>query len=265
MMIIDFHTHMFPDALAGRALSSMLDTLEGQLAPVTDATQAANLAYMDRCGIDLAVVHPVLTKASQFERTNTWAMSLRSDRLVPFAGMFPHTDDYKRDIDWIVEHGFKGIKLHPEYQNFEIDAPEFMPMYDYALSQGLMILFHAGADLSFEPPFKSSPKKFAAILDAMKGGTIIAAHLGGHQDWDESIRYLFGRDIYLDTSMGQQFYPQEHFLRTVREHGADKLLFGTDMPWSDAATEIELLKKVPITDEERELIFSGNARRLLGI
>lgn len=264
-MIIDFHTHFFPDALAARALRALTESLDGEIRPVTDATEAGHLQYMARCGIDISVVMPVVTKASQFESTNAWAKSFESEKLIPFAGFWPHTDDYRRDIDRICEMGFKGVKLHPEYQNFIVDAPEMLPIYDYALGKGLILLFHAGADPSFKPPYKTSPRQFANVLDAMRGGVIVAAHLGGHDEWEESARHLHGREIYLDTSMGLQFYPREHFLRTVREHGAHRLLFATDAPWSDGAEEIRLMKALPISEAEREMIFSGNARRLLGL
>ena len=97
------------------------------------------------------------------------------------------------------------------------------------------------------------------------GGVMIAAHLGGQSQWDEVEKYLVGENIYLDTSMGQKLYPKEQFLRIARTHGADKILFGTDSPWSCAKDEVDLMKKVSLTDEEKELILSGNAKRLLSL
>jgi predicted TIM-barrel fold metal-dependent hydrolase len=99
----------------------------------------------------------------------------------------------------------------------------------------------------------------------MRGGIIVAAHLGGHDQWDDVEEHLVGTGIYLDTSMGFEFYPTEQFLRIVKNHGADKILFGSDSPWSNAQTEIETLMALPLSGEEKELILSGNARRLLGI
>lgn len=94
---------------------------------------------------------------------------------------------------------------------------------------------------------------------------MIAAHLGGQSQWEEVEKYLVGENIYLDTSMGQKLYPEEQFLRIVRSHGADKILFGTDSPWSRAKDEVDLLRKTPLADEEKELILSGNAKRLLSL
>ncbi len=75
-----------------------------------------------------------------------------------------------------------------------------LKMYDYALSKGLIILFHAGYDPSFPPPIHSSPKQFAENSKEMQGGVIVAAHLGGHSQWDVVEKHLISTDVYLDTS-----------------------------------------------------------------
>ncbi|MDR0905864.1 MAG: amidohydrolase family protein [Oscillospiraceae bacterium] len=267
-MTIDFHTHAFPDALAPRALSNLVDSMETRFDPFTDGTLAGLVGKMDAAGIDKSVLLPVITKQSQTKNLNEWAANaavVSGGRVIPFGGIFPHTDDYKRDIDFVVSLGLRGLKFHCEYQNFSVDAPEFLPIYDYALSRGLVLVFHAGYDPSFPPPFKSSPRQFRAISDAMRGGTIVAAHLGGHAQWDDVEKYIVGTCIYLDTSMGQQYYPTETFMRIVRSHGADKILFATDSPWSDGADELESIRELPLSDAEKALILGENAKKLLNL
>lgn len=264
-MIIDFHTHVFPDALAEKALSSIVANIDEIFSPVTDATLNGLLLHMNECAIDISVVQPVVTKQSQTVKTNEWAKSICSDRIISFGGIYPHTDDYKRDIDFVVSLGLKGLKFHAEYQNFVIDDPKMLKIYDYALSRDLIILHHAGFDPGFSEPFKSSPCRFANIADAMKGGVIIAAHFGGHAEWDAVEQYIVGKNIYLDTSMGFDFYPEDQFLRIVKNHGADRVLFASDSPWSNAKTEIQHLNTMPLSESEKKLIFSGNAKRILKI
>lgn len=264
-MIIDIHTHAFPDPLAKRALERLLSLSENAFSPVSDATISGLLDYMDHCGIDKSVIQPIVTKPSQVITLNEWAVSVQNERIISFGGISPTAADYKDAIDFVCSLGLRGLKLHPEYQSFSVDSPELLPVYDYALSRGLILLFHAGFDPAYKPPFNSSPRQFANVLDAMRGGTIILAHMGGHGDWDESERYLCGRDVYFDTSMGFKYCPRETFLRFLETHGADKIIFGTDSPWSASETEIELLRDMPVPDGQKELIFSGNARRLLGI
>lgn len=264
-MVIDFHTHVFPDDLAEKALSTLVANVNNLLVPVHNATVSGLLKNMDAWGIDISVVQPVITKQSQMKKTNEWARSICSDRIIAFGAIYPHTDDYKRDIDFVAGLGLKGLKFHAEYQNFNVDDEKMLRIYDYALSRGLIILHHAGVDLGMPAPYKSSPRQFAKIADAMKGGVIIAAHLGGHAQWYDVERYLIGRNIYLDTSMGFEYFPHEQFLRIVKGHGADKILFASDSPWSSAKTEIEHLKNLPLSEGEKNSILFGNAKRLLNI
>lgn len=264
-MVIDFHTHAFPDKIAERAIDSLVKGCGGKYIPCSNGTLKGLNSNMDKFGVDISVVQPVVTKQSQTVSTNEWARDICSERIISFGGIFPHTDDYKRDIDIVCSLGLKGIKLHPEYQNFFIDAPEMLKIYDYALSKDLIILFHAGFDPAFPPPIHSSPKQFASISKQLRGGTIIAAHLGGQQQWDDVERYIVGTDIYIDTSMGFSYYPHDQFLRIVKDHGADKILFGSDSPWRRADEEIKALRSLPLTDEEKSLILHGNAERLLNI
>ena len=264
-MIIDFHTHVFPDTLAERAVGTLLRNIDEVFTPVTDATVSGLLDHMAKSGVDISVVQPVITKPSQFYELNTWAAGIASEKLISFGGIYPHTDDYRRDIDFVVGLGLRGLKFHCEYQDFVVDAPEMLPIYDYALSRGLILMHHAGSDPGYSAPFRSSPKRFANIADAMRGGVIVAAHFGGHAEWDDVERYLVGKNIFLDTSMGFDYYPHEQFLRVVKNHSAEKILFASDSPWSDAGAELRQLRALPLSEKDKALILGGNAQRLLGI
>ncbi len=264
-MIIDFHTHVFPDELAERAIRLLCENIEEIFTPVTDGTLAGLVGYMDVSGIDISVLQPVVTKPKQFQPLNDWAASIQSARIVSFGGIYPHTDDYKRDIDYVVSLGLKGLKFHCEYQDFYVDAPEMLRIYDYAFSRGLIVLHHAGLDPAYGDPPKSSPKRFAAIADAMRGGTLVAAHLGGWNEWDDVERWIVGKNIYLDTSTGFEHFPTDQFLRIVENHGADKILFASDSPWSDAVTELQCLRALPLSEDSKNKILGANAQKLLGL
>lgn len=267
-MIIDFHTHIFPDALAPRAMQTLVDNTHrfgNNYETVTDMTKNSLLQRMNNWGIDKSVIQPVVTKPSQTVTTNRWAASVADDRIVAFGGIHPGTEDYRRDIDLVASLGLKGIKLHAEYQGFFPDEERMLRIYDYAFSKGLIVLHHCGYDPGLPPPFHTSPERFARVLEQLGGGVMVLAHLGGHAQWDDVERYLVGKDVNLDTSMGFNYYPHEQFLRVVRSHGADKILFGSDSPWSNAADEIKTLKALPLREEEKQLILGGNATRILNI
>lgn len=286
LFTVDFHTHVFPDALAKRAVATVSENVKGVYTPVSDGTVHGLLRNMKSWGVDVSVSLPVVTNPKHFNTVNEFAAA--QNTLIPeiefFGGLHPATADWKRDIDFIVSLGLKGIKLHPKYQCFTPADPALFPMYDYALSRGLILVFHAGVDPGARPPYKSDPRQFAKIADEMKGGVIVAAHLGGNMQWEEVERDLAGKNIYMDTSTGFSFYGKERFLRIVQKHGADKLLFASDSPWGNAAEEKAQLcsllnpddsqgetprthesqkPKRGLSLEEITLIVGGNARRIL--
>jgi len=269
-MIIDFHTHIWPDSLAPKAIKVLSDNAGGEYIPVTDGTAASLYKTMNEWGIDKSIVLPVQTKATQTVSINEYAHSLNETylyekRIISFGGIWPYTENFKKDIDLIAGLNLKGIKFHPEYQNFFIDEEQFFPLYEYALSKGLILIFHAGADIAFEEPLHSSPRQFRRIAEAMGGGVIVAAHLGGHLQTEEVLEDLAGSSVYVDTSMGFKFYGKDNFLKMVKLHGADKILFASDSPWSCAKDEMDNIRSLPISDEEKELILGKNAMRILNL
>lgn len=265
-MVIDFHTHAFPDRIHERAIASLKAASHDELSPCHDGSLSGLKNNMKSFGVDLSVVQPVITKPSQTKTLNEWAAEITNGKdIISFGGIHPHSDDWKRDIDFVCSLGLKGLKFHCEYQDFKIDDPLMLKIYDYAFSKDLIILHHAGYDPAFSEPFRSNPKMFANVLKEMRGGIMIAAHFGGGRQWDDVEKYLVGTDIYLDTSMGQEYYPPEQFVRIVNNHGADKILFGSDAPWSKADYELRHIRSSALSEEQKELILCKNAKRLLGL
>lgn len=262
-MVIDFHTHIFPDALAPRAYASLTANAKGLYTPSHDLTRDGLLAFMEKSGVDKSVVLPVLTKREQVFKTNEWARSLESDKIIPFGGVYP-SEHYKEDIDFVCSLGFKGIKLHAEYQHFVCDSDDMLRFYDYAFSKGLIIIQHAGYDPISVGELNTSPKRFAHVAEELRGGVMVCAHFGGQSQWDDVEKYLAGSNVYLDTSMGTEYYGEEKFKSIVEKHGADKILFGSDSPWSDAGKEIANLKSM-LSANNQEKIFHENAERILGL
>ncbi len=264
-MIIDFHTHAFPDFLAPKAMSILTHIGDGKLEACHDGTISGLVKNMDDWGIDYSVLAPIVTKASQTISLNEWAANINNKRIIPLGSMFPHTEDYKKDIDYIADLGLHGIKLHTEYQNFHLLDSTMMKAYEYALKKGLLLLFHAGEDDGMPPPYKSSPEKFAKLADEFAGERIVIAHLGSYKQWDEVYDLLAGKDVYFDTAMGFCKFPVEKFEKIVRKHGAEKILFASDAPWSCANEELKALYETSLTLDEKALIAGKNAQKLLNI
>ncbi len=265
-MIIDFHTHIFPDKIATLAYDTLcVNAKAAGYQPIHKLTKDTLLEKMDEYEVDVSVVCPVATKPSQSEKNLAWGKETECERLTFLAGLFPDVESWKKNVDTAVSLGYKGIKLHPEYQNFVLYSEEMLPLYDYAFNKGLFILFHAGYDPIGKEPFKSNPEMFYKLSVEFKGAKIIAAHLGGQSQWEEVEKYLAGSDVYLDTAMGFKYFSKERFLNILAKHGADKVLFGSDSPWSNTGEEIGLLKAMPLSADVKEKILSKNAKRLLGM
>ncbi len=264
-MVIDFHTHAFPDTLAERAIDSLVKGSGGAFPPCSDGTVGGLLSNMDAFGVNISVLQPVITKPSQTKSLNEWAAGVQCEKIISFGGIHPHTDDFKRDIDFVKSLGLRGLKFHCEYQDFSVDSPEMLKIYDYAFENDLIVLHHAGFDPAFKAPFRSSPKQFQNVARAMKGGRLVVAHLGGQRQWRDVERYLAGENVYLDTSMGFKHYSSEQFLDIVKAHGEEKILFGSDSPWSRANEEIEAISSLQLSDKTKKLILFENAKRILSI
>lgn len=263
-MITDFHTHAFPDELAPRAIE-ILSNRSG-VKPETDGTCSGLLESMQQARITRSVIAPIATKPSQVRNINQWAVevSRRYEPLVCFGTLHPGQDDWREEIRRLLEAGIVGIKLHPDYQEFYVDDPDLMPIYEEITRAGLILLFHAGVDIGLPPPIHCTPARLARVLDKYSDMTVVAAHMGGFRCWDEVQQHLIGRNLYFDTSYSLRFLGADRMVSFIRAHGPDRILFATDSPWASQATEVAEIRRLPLTEQEIIAILGGNARRLLG-
>ncbi len=262
-MIIDFHTHMFPDKIA----KSTLEYLAGicQMDPHTDGTYEGLLASTKSSGIDLSVAQPVVTKPKQFDSINRFAAEHQEGAVLSFGGIHPDNDDYKGKLRQIKEMGLKGIKLHPDYQDTYFNDIRYKRIVSYASELDLIVLVHAGVDPLSPQDVHCTPAMAREMLNEVAPTKLVLAHMGGNQMWDEVEELLVGQDVYFDTGVVLDKMPQDQFLRMVKNHGSNRILFGTDSPWADQADFVRLLSRMPLSEEERVDIFSGTACSLLGM
>jgi len=277
-MIIDFHTHTFPDKIASSALEK-LAAASGTV-PFTAGTNAALSASQKDAGIDLSVVLPVATNPVKVSHINEISASLDGKGgLCHFGCMHPEVEDIEAEVAHIASLGLKGVKIHPVYQGVRIDDDRFIRILSACGEAGLIVVTHSGLDIGFPGVAMCSPKMVRRAPAASGPVTLVLAHMGGWRNWDEVAENIADTGAYIDTSFSLgtlvpngdgrysaselEMLSGEEFVSIVRALGAERVLFGTDSPWSDQGKSVADVEALPLTDDEKSLIFEKNARRLL--
>jgi len=260
--VIDFHTHAFPDFLAQRAIAQLEANAHGHRAFI-EGTVSALLQSMDDVGIEKSVVCSIATAPSQVDSIIKWSTQIASDRIIPFPSVHPNTERVKDKLKEIRRHGFIGVKLHPQYQDFCLDDESVYEVYEGMQELGLILVAHCGFDLAFPDDLSASPERISHVLDHFPSLTFVATHTGSWKMWDDVRQYLVGRDLYFETSFSVEDGTPETIRSIILEHGTDKVLFGTDSPWKKQASEMRLIKSLDLGEEAERLIFRENAAKLL--
>lgn len=260
-MIIDTHIHVFPDALAPR-VRKQLESTAGIKAH-TDLTEAQTRMYLRTKGIDLGVVMPIATKPHQQSTINGWAAGLMHDGLISFGTVHPFADDVLEELERIRSLGLYGVKLHPDYQLFEVNDRTVYPVYEKAAALGLPVLFHAGFDPVSPEHTRCTPEALAQVVRDIPQLTVIGAHLGGNNMYKDVLMSLAGEALYLDISMAPLYAAYGEFTEILRRHDPGRILFASDCPWSDPQEEINWVDRLPFPAEMKESIFWKNAADLL--
>jgi len=265
---IDFHTHVFPDKIADATVRALAKA--GGTRPEGGTGTLANLEEVARrAGVTLAVNLPIATRPDQAASINRFAREInsRGGRVVSFGAIHPDASEPERELSELAEAGFKGIKLHPDYQGHYVDDPAVIRVVREAKRLGLHTVLHGGVDIAFPDDVHATPERVARLLSSLGegDGQVIVAHVGGYALWDDVERILVGREVCFDLSYGIRDLPAEQLYRIITRHGADKILFGSDYPWRDPAWIDAALTELPLSEGELGLIRAGNAKRLLGI
>ncbi|MGI6161912.1 MAG: amidohydrolase family protein [Christensenellales bacterium] len=263
-MVIDFHGHAYPAALAAKAIKNMRNS-GGSLPAYTAGTLSGALAAADEAGIDALVLLAIATKPHQHVKINNWAAAAASDRIFPFGSVHPDAPNCFEELERIKSMGIKGVKFHPEYQNFFVDEPRMRRLYERIGEMGFITVFHVGYDIRYPEPVRCTPERLARVLPDFGEADVIAAHLGGYMMHKEAEKHLIGKRVYLDTAYSWTRMPLPVTKRLIDDHGADKVLFGSDMPWSSPAREKEYIEGLGLSKEDLYAVLGGNARKLLRI
>ena len=268
-MIIDFHTHIFPEKIAARTIEKLENI--AHVKAFTNGREESLVQSMERAGVGLSVVLPVVTKPEQFETVNRFACQMNERyldqpvKLLSFGGIHPDTSFFKEELRAIRNMSLLGIKLHPDYQNTYFDDIKYMRILDYATELGLVSVVHAGVDIGFPDNVRCTVGRIRKVIGQVKPQKMVLAHFGAFGLWEEVEEVLAGQNIYLDTAYTFGFIEDGLFLDILKKHGADKILFATDSPWSGQQESLSHLRSFNIAQGDLNKILGGNAKELLGM
>jgi len=268
-MIVDFHTHIFPEKIAARTIEK-LENLANVKA-FTDGKEDSLVASMEESGVDVSIVLPVVTRPEQFNTVNEFAARLnekyqgKEHRLLSFGGIHPDTLDFKRELRIIKDLGLQGIKLHPDYQDTYFDDIKYMRILDYATELGLVAVVHAGVDIGFPDHVRCTTERIKKVVDEVAPEKMVLAHYGAFGMWEEVERLIAGENVYLDTAYTFGFIEDDIFLRILKKHGADRVLFATDSPWSGQKESLAHLSQLVKNQDSLEKILGKNAEGILHV
>jgi predicted TIM-barrel fold metal-dependent hydrolase len=262
-MLFDMHVHMFSDKIAKRALLNLTRTFGHP--PLTDGTVSDTEQKMKEWGVTSFTALNIATKPGQQRVINDWASSIQTDSVFCFGTVHPDAPDAAEEVARIAGLGLRGIKLHPDFQKFRITDPKLYPIYEAASDFSLPITFHTGRDpVSIRVPH-AAPSDIDRLVRLFPKLTIIAAHLGGARMSDEVEQILAGKNIFFDTALTNVLCSPQQFVRIVRKHGSERVLFGSDCPWQSSLEEFKWIERSGLSSRERENIYWNNAARLLKI
>ena len=231
--------------------------------------------------VDKAIVFGMRAAHSGWLTPNSYVADYASQsagKIIGFGAVDPHVDDVIETMEEISALGLKGVKLGPIYQNIHPTDPRMLPIYEYCERHGLPILIHQGTTFVETGPLKFAlPILLEDVAMRFPELRMVIAHLG-HPWIDETIVLIRKhRHLYSDIS-ALHYRPWQFYnaLISAREYGVwDKLLFGSDYPFSNPEASMAGLRNINhlvegtnlprLSDEEIERLIYSPSITLLGI
>ncbi len=269
-MIIDFHTHIFPEKIAKATITKLEESANNHA--YTDGTEEGVRKALDRANADLAIALPVLTKPTQFDGVVRFALQVNErfnnyDRkILSFAGIHPACEDIRGKMKFLKEKGFKGVKIHPDYQQTFIDDDGYIEILKCAKDYDLIVVTHSGVDDGYVGyPVMCPPELARKVIDKVGHEKFVLGHYGAHMQWEEVLSVLAGKNVYFDTAYTFHEIEENLFKAILDTHGEDKVLFATDCPWRDVVDDFRILNSYNLSKETMDKILYKNALKLLNL
>ena len=260
MFVIDCHDHIYMKRLAQRAVKGVGEFYDVPMACGGISDELCEIAK--ESPIKMFVVNAVAMNAKSVPKLNDFIAEecRRHPEFIGLGTLHPNMQDIDSEIERIISLGLKGIKLHPDTQQFDADSGDAMRIYE-RIEGRLPLLIHSG-DYRYD---FSHPRRIANIADTFPKLTMIAAHLGGWSIFEEAVPYMKDRSCYMDISSVMPFVRAERVKELIRLYGADRLLFGSDFPMWHPVSEYESFLKLGLSEEEQAKILYQNTAKIFSV
>lgn len=276
-MIIDAHVHVCPDKIAEASAKVFFE--RNNWSWIYDGTVGTFIRLMDENEISKGIMANVVVKPDLLAKSNDFTASKVKefpDRLIGFAFIHPGYKDPPGEVERCVKiHGFSAVKINGSLLRFYPEDERMLPVYEKAMELGVTIMTHCGPNVEnfqkapeeIKEKQYAEPKSWIPVLKRFPDLKLILAHFAGSTHYyDDALEVLRSfPEVYVDCSMVLATLTPDEATSFVNKIGVDRVVFGTDYPGHDVGKEIELVKKLGLTDEEKEKIFSKNIIKFLEI
>ena len=156
-----------------------------------------------------------------------------------------------------------------------------MRILERAAELDLIVVTHTGLDIGFPKVVRCSPQMARQAVKEIGNVKFVLAHMGGWKNWDEAAENLADTKVFLDTSFSTgkikplagtfwqkkdlELMNEEKFLKMFSIFGADRIIFGSDSPWSSQRESLDFIKNLPIDESDKKKILGLNAASLLNL
>jgi predicted TIM-barrel fold metal-dependent hydrolase len=260
-VIIDAHTHVWPDSIAARALAGTVPGLES----FGDGTVADLRRSMHAAGVDRSVVLGVANTADHVHKVQRFVGSLDRDSFIGFGSIHPDLN-VDANLTSLAEAGVRGIKIHPIFQRFALDDARLTPILGQ-LDPGFVVVVHVGGGGSAEQAAMATPQMVVDLSRRFPHLNVVACHFGGYHRFADALDVVCGERVFVDTSWPPSMaeLDPESVRAFVRRHGADRVLFASDWPMADQGAEVSAVRRLGLSGEDTDLVLGGNLSRLLSL
>lgn len=258
--IIDAHCHIYPGKIAHRAAEN-ISAFYGGLDFCGGDTESL-LQLMEQQGIDYTIVNSAAMKPQQVEAVNRFILEScleHPDKLAPVGTLHPDSEQMEQDLQFIVDNGIHGIKMHPDMLGIPLDDPRFLRIYALCQEADVPVLLHTG-DKRYD---NTNPNRFGPVVAQFPLLTFIGGHFAGREFFREAADRLHQYpNLYADCSSAFNCLSPEDALHCICTYTADHLMFGTDHPVFVPGFDLDYLFALPLTADDRKKILSETAIRV---